>query len=104
MYAVIETGGKQYRVQKGDTLRIEKLIGQPGSDYKFEKVLLVADEGKVKIGTPTVEKASVTAKILKEDKDEKLIIFKYKRRKNYKWKQGHRQQVSVVKIEDIKLG
>lgn len=104
MYAVIETGGKQYRVQKGDTLRIEKLDGQPGSEYKFDRVLLVAEDGKVKIGTPTVEKASVLGKILKEDKEEKLVIFKYKRRKNYKWKQGHRQKVSVVKIEDIKVG
>ena len=104
MYAVIETGGKQYRVQKGDTLRVERLVGEAGKEYRFEKVLLIAGDGNVQIGTPTVEKAAVIGKIIKEDKDPKVITFKYKRRKNYRWKMGHRQQVTVVKIEDIKVG
>ena len=104
MYAVIETGGKQYRVKKGDTLRVERIGGEAGGECRFDRVLLLAEDGKVRIGTPTVEKVSVVGKILKEDKEKKVIIFKYKRRKNYRWKLGHRQQVVVVKIEDIKIG
>lgn len=103
MYAVIETGGKQYRVKIGDTLRVEKLNGEPGSACRFDRVLLVANNGKIEIGTPTVKEASVVGKILNEDKEDKVITFKYKRRKNYRWKLGHRQRVSVVKIEEIKL-
>lgn len=104
MYAVIETGGKQYRIKKGDTLRVELLAGEPGKECRFDRVLLLADDGKVKVGTPTVEKAAVIGKILKEDKEKKAVTFKYKRRKNYRWKMGHRQKVSVVKIEEIKVG
>jgi len=102
MYAVIETGGKQYRVQKGDTLKIERISGEPGSQCCFDRVLLIGGNGQVRIGTPTVEKASVVGKIVKEIKGDKLTIFKYKRRKNYRWKMGHRQHLSVVQIEEIK--
>ncbi len=104
MYAVIQTGGKQYRVEKGETLTIEKLPVEAGADYKFEDVLLVSDKGKTQIGTPKVANAVVVGKVLKEDKEKKIIVFKFKRRKNYQRTQGHRQQVSIVKIEDIKLG
>jgi len=104
MYAVIQTGGKQYRVEKGETLTIEKLPVKAGEDYRFEEVLLVAEKGKVQVGTPTVPKAIVTAKVLREDKEKKIIVFKFKRRKNYQRTQGHRQKVTVVKIEDIKVG
>lgn len=104
MYAVIQTGGKQYRVEKGETLTIEKLPVQAGNDYRFEEVLLVADKGKVQVGTPTVANAVVVGKVLREDKEKKIVVFKFKRRKNYQRTQGHRQQVSVVKIEDIKVG
>jgi len=91
MYAVIKTGGKQYRVEKGEILSIEKLKGKVGEDYQFKDVLLVSQNGKVTVGTPIVPKASVIGKILKEDKDKKILVFKFKRRKNYRRKQGHRQ-------------
>ncbi len=104
MYAVIQTGGKQYRVEKGETLTIEKLPVKAGDDYRFEEVLLVCENGKVQIGTPTVPKAVVTAKVVREAKEKKIVVFKFKRRKNYRRTQGHRQQVSIVKIEDIQIG
>lgn len=104
MYAVIKTGGKQYRVEKGEILSIEKVKGKVGEEYQFKDVLLVSQKGKVTVGTPIVPKASVVGKILKEDKDKKILVFKFKRRKNYRRKQGHRQLVSVIKIEDIKVG
>jgi large subunit ribosomal protein L21 len=104
MYAVIQTGGKQYRVEKGETLTIEKLPAKAGEEYLFNEVLLVAENGKVKIGTPTVPKASVVGKVLRQAKEKKIVVFKFKRRKNYRRTQGHRQQVSVVKIEEIKIG
>lgn len=104
MYAVIKTGGKQYRVEKGETLAIEKLPVKAGEEYRFEEVLLVSDKGKVTIGTPTVPKAAVVGKVLRQDKEKKIVVFKFKRRKNYSRTQGHRQPVSVVKIEEIKIG
>lgn len=104
MYAVIQTGGKQYRVEKGETLTVEKLPAKIGEDVKFENVLLVADKNKVTVGTPNVSKAVVIGKVLKEEKADKILVFKFKRRKNYQRTQGHRQTVTTIKIEDIKLG
>lgn len=97
MYAVIKTGGKQYRVTTGDVLKLEKLEGQTGETIKFDQVLAVGD----KIGTPTVKGASVSAEILDQKKDTKVLVFKKKRRQNYRRKKGHRQQVTIVRIKDI---
>ncbi|KGG80192.1 50S ribosomal protein L21 [Caloranaerobacter azorensis] len=101
MYAVIETGGKQYRVQEGDTLFIEKVAGNEGETVKFDKVLLVSNDGEVKIGKPFVEGATVDAKIVEHGKGKKIIVFKYKAKKDYRKKQGHRQPYTKVVIEKI---
>jgi len=100
MYAVIETGGKQYRVQKGERLRIEKLEVESGTKVNFP-VLLVSDGSQVKVGSPHVAGAAVTATVNGEEKGEKLTIFKYRRRKGYRRKTGHRQQYTSVQIDDI---
>ncbi|WP_069649235.1 50S ribosomal protein L21 [Caloranaerobacter ferrireducens] len=101
MYAVIETGGKQYRVQEGDTLFIEKVAGNEGEVVKFDKVLLVSNGEEVKIGKPFVEGATVDAKIVEHGKGKKIIVFKYKAKKDYRRKQGHRQPYTKVVIEKI---
>ncbi len=97
MYAVIKTGGKQYRVTKGDVIKIEKLEGEEGSKVKFDDVLALGD----KIGTPLVDGAKVEGEIIAQAKDEKVIIFKKKRRHNYRRKKGHRQNISVIKITEV---
>src|SRR5262245_49175374 len=101
MYAVIKTGGKQYRVAEGETVRVEKLAGEPGATVTFEDVLLVAGGAEVKVGRPHVEGAKVTAEILEQDLERKVIVFKYKRRKNYRKRRGHRQPYTAVKITSI---
>ena len=103
MEAVFETGGKQYRAKAGDLVKVEKLGSEDGAKVTFDRVLLVNDDGKVTVGAPTVENASVTAEVIEsERKDKKVIIFKMKRRKGYRNKNGHRQRHSIVKITDIK--
>lgn len=102
MEAVIQTGGKQYIVSKGDQIKIGKVLGNPGEDITFDDVLLVTGD-KTIIGTPKIEGAKVTGTILAQEKDRKIIVFKYKRRKGYHKKQGHRQDVSRVEIKDIKV-
>ena len=103
MEAVFETGGKQYRAKTGDLLKVEKLGSEDGATVTFDRVLLVNNDGKVTVGAPTVENAAVTAEIIEsERKDKKVIIFKMKRRKGYRNKNGHRQRHSIVKITDIK--
>ena len=101
MYAVIKTGGKQYRVAEGDTLQIEKLAGSAGEAIEFNDVLLVGGGDEVKVGKPVVTGASVKAEILSQDKGDKIIVFKMRRRKNYRRKQGHRQLYTRVKIKAI---
>ena len=101
MYAVVATGGKQYKVQEGDILRIEKLSGEIGDDVAFDQVLLVGEGETVRIGRPIVEGALVKGKIVEQDKAKKIIVFKYKRRKRYRRKQGHRQTYTAVKINTI---
>ncbi len=101
MYAVIETGGKQYRVQEGDTLFVEKLDVEAGDKVDFEKVLIVSKEGDLLAGKPYVEGAKVVANVLEQGKAKKIIVFKYKAKKNYRKKQGHRQPYTKVKIEEI---
>ena len=101
MYAVVATGGKQYRVQEGDTLRIEKISGDVGSDVAFDQVLMVSDGDDVKVGQPVIENAVVNGTIVEQGKGRKILVFKYKRRKRYRRKQGHRQLFTAVKIGTI---
>jgi large subunit ribosomal protein L21 len=102
MYAVIKTGGKQYVVNEGDTLKVEKLDGEVGSSLEFDTVLAVGDGGDIKVGSPTVEGAKVKAEILAHGKAKKIIVFKKKKRKGYAKKQGHRQLFTDIKIQEIK--
>jgi large subunit ribosomal protein L21 len=101
MYAVVETGGKQYRVEAGDTLKIELLPVEKGQEYAFEKVLLVADGDNVRVGQPTVAGAKVVADILDHIRGEKIIAFKMRRTEGYHRTIGHRQELTVVKIKNI---
>jgi large subunit ribosomal protein L21 len=101
MYAIIVTGGKQYKVEEGSTLYIEKLAANEGDTVTFDQVLLVSKDGKVTAGAPTVAGASVTAKVEKHGKGEKIIVFKYKAKKNYRKKQGHRQPFTKVVVDKI---
>ncbi len=101
MHAIIETGGKQYRVAEGDTIYVEKLDVTEGDQITLEKVLLVSNEGTVKVGTPIVDGAKVTAKVDKHGKGKKIIVFKYKAKKNYRKKNGHRQPYTKLVIDKI---
>ncbi|MGH8009232.1 MAG: 50S ribosomal protein L21 [Candidatus Binatia bacterium] len=103
-YAVIRTGGKQYRVSPGELLRVESLKGEVGSEIAFSDVLLTAVDGAVQVGTPVVTGASVTARIVQHGKERKIIVFKKKRRKNYRRKRGHRQHFTAVQIKTVQLG
>jgi large subunit ribosomal protein L21 len=103
MYAVLETGSKQYRVAAGDTLEIERLAVEAGKPFTFERVLLVNRDGKVAVGTPTVSGASVLADVVAHKRGEKKLTFKMKRRKGYHKTIGHRQELTVVKIKEIKV-
>lgn len=98
MHAIIVTGGKQYKVAEGDVLYIEKLPVEAGETVKFDEVLAVIDGDKATFGTPVVEGASVEAKVAKNGKGKKIIVFKYKPKKNYKRKQGHRQPYTKIEI------
>jgi large subunit ribosomal protein L21 len=98
MYAIIETGGKQYRVTEGDVLNIEKLLVWPGDEVIFDKVLILGDGDAVQIGTPYVEAAQVFGKVVENGKEQKVIIFKYKSKKDYRKKKGHRQPYTMVEI------
>lgn len=100
MYAVIKTGGKQYRVSEGDRLRIEKLPGDVGSELTFDEVLMLGGD-KVAIGKPLVAGATVKAKIMAQDRAKKIIVFKYRRRKNYRRKAGHRQPFTEIQITGV---
>lgn len=100
MYAVIKTGGKQYRVTEGDRLRVEKLAGDVGATLTFDEVLMLGGD-KVSIGTPLVSGAKVTATIVAQDRDKKVIVFKFRRRKNYRRKRGHRQPFTEIKITGV---
>jgi large subunit ribosomal protein L21 len=102
MYAVLETGSKQYRVAAGDTLEIERLAVEAGQPFTFDRVLLVNRDGKVVVGTPTVSGASVLADVVAHKRGEKKLTFKMKRRKGYHKTIGHRQELTVVKITEIK--
>ena len=101
MYAVIETGGKQYRVNQGDVIKVEKLTADVGQKVDFDRVLLVGEGGEVKVGSPVVDGAVVSGTVVEQDRHRKIVVFKMKRRKNYRRKQGHRQSFTGVRIETI---
>ena len=101
MYAVIRTGGKQYQVAPGQRFRVEKLAGNVGDTVELDDVLLIVDGEKVSVGRPVVDGAKVTAKIVEQGKDKKVVVFKKKRRKGYRLKQGHRQQYTALEIQEI---
>lgn len=101
MYAIVETGGKQYKVSEGDVLFIEKLEVADGAEVTFDKVLLVSKDNGVVVGSPVVAGATVTANVLKHGKAKKIIVFKYKSKKNYRRKAGHRQPYTQVQIAKI---
>ena len=100
MYAIIATGGKQYKVEEGDIVRVEKLDVEAGAAYTFDQVLAVSD-GKLVVGCPTVKGATVTATVVENAKAKKVIVYKYKRKSGYHKKNGHRQQYTALKIEKI---
>lgn len=102
MYAVIKTGGKQYKVAPGDVLKVEKLEAKKGDTIEIKDVFMVADGDKVSVGKPNLSSASVTVEVMGEEKGEKLIIFKHRRRKGYRNTTGHRQNYTTVKVKDIK--
>ncbi|HBY20453.1 MAG: 50S ribosomal protein L21 [Clostridiales bacterium GWE2_32_10] len=101
MYAIIKTGGKQYRVQEGDTVKVEKLAVEAGSEVVFDEVLAVSGGEKISIGTPNLKGVTVVATVLSQGKNDKIIVFKYKPKKGYAKKKGHRQPYTEVKIEKI---
>jgi large subunit ribosomal protein L21 len=101
MYAVIKTGGKQYKVETGATLRVEKLIGEVGSKVVIDKVLMIADGDKTTIGAPLVAGAKVNATVVSHGRADKVMIFKFRRRKHYRKTQGHRQSFTEIKIDAI---
>lgn len=102
MYAIVEIAGKQFKVTQDQFVYAPLLEGEAGASVEFDNVLLIDNDGKVKVGTPTVKGAKVTGKILSQEKDDKVLVFKKKRRKGYKKKNGHRQQLTKVLIETIK--
>jgi large subunit ribosomal protein L21 len=104
MYAVIETGGKQHRVELGDELAVELLDAEPGQEINLERVLLVADGERTAVGTPLVKNATVTAQVLRQERGEKLISFKYRPKARRRVKKGHRQELTVLKITEVRLG
>jgi large subunit ribosomal protein L21 len=102
MYAVIRSGGKQYRVSQGGSLRVEKLSGEVGSSITLDDVLMIAGEGDVKIGTPTVDGAQITGTIVAQGRGDKIRVFKMKRRKGYRRTQGHRQDYTEIRVDEIR--
>ena len=101
MYAIVNTGGKQYKIQQGDVLRVEKIPGEVGSPVSFDKVLMFSDGDNVNIGRPVLDNVAVKGHIVEQGKDKKIIVFKYKKRKRYRRKLGHRQQYTAIKIDSI---
>lgn len=104
MYAIIETGGKQYKVSSGDTIKVDRLALEPGAAINMDKVLAVMDGTKTFVGAPYVSGASVMAEVVDNIKTKKVIVFKQKPRKGYRKLRGHRQQMSVVKIKEVNFG
>ena len=104
MFAIVRTGGKQYRVGVGDQITVERIVGDVGAEIELADVLAIGGDETPVIGTPTVADAAVRARIVQQPRGTKVIVFKKKRRKNYRRKRGHRQELTVLKIEEIKRG
>jgi large subunit ribosomal protein L21 len=102
MYAVIRSGGKQYRVSQGASLRVEKLPGEVGSSITLDEVLMIGGDGEVKIGTPRVDGAQITGTIVAQGRGQKIRVFKMKRRKGYRRAQGHRQDYTEIRVDEIR--
>ena len=103
MYAIVDSGGKQYKVREGEILRVEKLTGEVGDSISFDRILMFSDGENVNVGTPLLEDVAVSGHIAEQGKAKKIIVFKYKRRKRYRRKRGHRQQFTAVKVDSIKI-
>lgn len=103
MYAIVDIAGQQFKVEKGKKLFVHRLAADEGSSLEFDKVLLLEDNGKVKVGSPIVKGATISAKVLSHLKGDKVLVFKKKRRKSYQKMNGHRQCLSQIEIEDIKI-
>jgi large subunit ribosomal protein L21 len=103
MYAIVHTGGKQYKLMEGETLRLEKLVGDVGSEVTFDRVMMVSDGENLTMGQPLLENVLVRGHIVEQGKAKKILVFKYKRRKRYRRKQGHRQLFTSVKIDKIEM-
>ena len=103
MYAIVQTGGKQYKVKSGDTVRVERLEGDVGSKVTLDQVLAAGEGDGLKYGAPLISGATVTAKIVEQHRTRKVVVFKYKRRKGYRVKRGHRQHYPALRIEDNKV-
>jgi large subunit ribosomal protein L21 len=103
-YAVIRTGGKQYRVEPGDVIRVEKLDSEAGAEVEFNEVLATGDGASVRIGTPLIDGAIVKAQVVQQGRAKKILVYKKKRRKNYRRRQGHRQYFTAVRVTGIELG
>ena len=103
-YAIFEAAGRQFKAETGDSLKVPLMAADPGTKVTFDQVLLTADGDKIKAGQPTVKGAKVLGEVVQHGKDKKIYIFKFKRRKSYRRKTGHRQQYTEVKITDLKLG
>ncbi len=104
MYAVFQSGGKQYKVSAGEEIRLERLPGEVGEDVVFDRVLLASDGENVQVGNPYLGDARVRGRIARHHKDRKIVVFKYKRRKGYRKTRGHRQPYTLVRIEDVEMG
>ena len=104
MYAIFRAAGKQFRAEKGKTLRLPRIAAEPGTKLTFDEVLLASDGETVRAGTPLVKGASVTAEVVSEGKEPKIYVFNFKRRKNYRRKTGHRQHFTEVRVTGLKLG
>ncbi|MGE0352917.1 MAG: 50S ribosomal protein L21 [Gemmatimonadales bacterium] len=104
MYAIFRALGKQFRAEKGQTLRLPRMEAEPGSKVTFDEVLLTSDGDTVNVGSPTVKGAAVVAEVVREGKDRKIFVFKFKRRKGYRRKTGHRQRFTEVRVTDVRAG
>ena len=104
MYAVVKTGGKEYRISKGDIIRVEKVQGRVGDQVAMKEVLIVSREGEVQLGNPFLADAIITGEIVQQAKGQKVLTYKMKRRKNYRRKKGHRQRYTYIKVSDITVG
>ena len=104
MYAVIRTGGKQYRVAKDDLITVETVAGEPGAEVRLEEVLMIADGSDTKVGAPMLAGAAVTAEVVEQTRADKVLVFKKRRRHNYRRKKGHRQDLTVLRITGITAG